>query len=100
MKRYCNKCKKHTAHTVMVAKAKTRGSARPLSRFSKSRMAARGTGTSGMGNHGKFSKPPIKKWKMTNKKTSKKVDLRYMCGTCKKSSQKSEGFRTRKFELV
>ena len=98
-RKYCPKCRKHTAQTVSIAKAKTRSSTRPLSRYSRSRTNARGL-TKGMGNKGKYSMPPIKKRKMMNKKMSKKIDLRYQCSECKKMSQKSEGFRAKKFELV
>jgi large subunit ribosomal protein L44e len=97
--RYCKHCKKHTEHKIEVAKAKTRSSARPLSRYSKSRTSARGL-TTGHGNLGKYSMPPIKKRKMMNKKMSKKIDLRYQCQACKKMSQRSEGFRAKKFELT
>ena len=97
--RHCPYCKKHTEHKVEVAKTKTRSSARPLSRYSRSRTNGRGL-TKGMGNKGKYSMPPIKKRKMMNKKMSKKVDLRFLCSNCKKMSQKTEGFRTKKFELV
>lgn len=99
LNRYCAACKKHTPHVVSQAKAKTRSSTRPLSRYSKTRTNARGL-TKGMGNKGKYSMPPIKKRKMMNKKMSKKIDLRYQCQECKKMSQRSEGFRTKKFELV
>ena len=99
IKRYCKHCKKHTPHTVSQAKAKTRSSTRPLSRYSRARTNARGL-TKGTGNKGKYSMPPIKKRKMMNKKMSKKIDLRYQCGECKKMSQKSVGFRAKKFELV
>lgn len=99
IKRLCPYCKKHTEHKVEQAKAKGRSTARPLSRYSKSRTSARGL-TSGMGNKGKYSMPPIKKRKMMNKKLSKKIDLRYQCQVCKKMSQRSEGFRAKKFELV
>lgn len=99
VKRLCRNCKKHTPHIVSIAKAKTRSSARPLSRYSRSRTDARGL-TKGTGNKGKYSMPPIKKRKMMNKKMSKKIDLRYQCQECKKMSQKSEGFRAKKFELV
>lgn len=99
IRRYCKHCKKHTPHKVEQAKAKTRSSARPLSRYSKARTKARGL-TTGMGNLGKYSMPPIKKRKMMNKKLSKKVDLRFQCQECKKMSQGAEGFRAKKFELV
>ena len=99
IKRFCPHCRKHTEHKVELAKAKARSSVRTLSRYSRSRTNARGL-TKGMGNKGKYSMPPIKKRKMMNKKLSKKVDLRYQCQVCKKMSQKSKGFRAKKFELV
>lgn len=99
MKRLCPYCRKHTEHKVELAKAKTRSSSKPLSRYSRVRTNARGL-TKGMGNKGKYSMPPIKKRKMMNKKLSKKIDLRYQCQVCKKMSQRSEGFRAKKFELV
>lgn len=97
--RYCPYCRKHTPHKLEVAKAKTRSSTRPLSRYSRSRTNARGL-TKGMGNKGKYSMPPIKKRKMMNKKLSKKIDLRYECLECNKMSQRAKGFRAKKFELV
>lgn len=99
IRRLCPKCRKHTEHKVEQAKVKGRSSTHPLSRYSKTRTAIRGL-TSGMGNKGKYSMPPIKKRKMMNKKLSKKIDLRYECQVCKKMSQKSKGFRAKKFELV
>jgi large subunit ribosomal protein L44e len=99
IKRLCPYCKKHTEHKVEQAKAKGRSTARPLSRYSKYRNKARGL-IVGMGNKGRYSKPPVKKCKMLNKKLSKKVDLRYICQECKKMSQRSKGFRAKKFELI
>ena len=96
--RYCKHCKKHCEHKIEIAKAKTRSSTRPLSRYSKVRTNARGL-TKSTGNLGKYSMPPIKKRKMMNKKVSKKIDLRYQCQECKKMSQRSKGFRAQKFEL-
>ncbi|MGM5483616.1 MAG: 50S ribosomal protein L44e [Nanobdellota archaeon] len=97
--RFCPKCGKHTENKVEQAKAKTRSSAKPLSRYSGQRTKKRGL-TAGMGNLGKYSMPPIKKRKLMNKKLSRKIDLRYECQECKKKSQKSSGFRAKKFELV
>ena len=99
MRRLCTHCKTHTEHKLEQVKAKSRSSARPLSRYSRSRTNARGL-TKGMGNKGKYSMPPIKKRKMMNQKLSKKVDLRYQCQKCKKSSQGKKGFRAKKFELI
>lgn len=54
----------------------------------------------GVGNHGKYSKPAITKWRMAGRKTSKKTDLRFECQTCKKMHAMSNGgFRARKVEF-
>jgi large subunit ribosomal protein L44e len=97
VKRHCPYCKKHTEHKVTIAKAKTRGTARPLSRGSAKRM---GTGK-GMGNLGiRGSKPALSKWKMTGKKLSKKTDFRYECKECKKTHAQKSGKRAKKVEMV
>lgn len=54
----------------------------------------------GMGNRGRYSKPAISKFKMTGKKTSKKVDLRYECKECKKIHVKRKTFRAKKVEFI
>jgi large subunit ribosomal protein L44e len=93
--KYCPKCKKHTEHAVEQTKNKTMGSAHPMSqgsRAQKRHMAA-------SGNNGRYSRPPIGKRRMFGRKNSKKVDLRFKCGTCKKSHRISEGFRARKVEF-
>ena len=56
MKRYCNKCKKHTEHKVTQAKQSTRSSAHPLSRGSTKRLRRRGE-RRGSGNLNRYSKP-------------------------------------------
>lgn len=99
MKRYCANCKKHTEHKVAESKSRGRSKANPLSRFGLSRLLGRGR-KRGAGNNGKYSKPPIKKWKLTGKKTTKKTDLRYTCPECKKSSVQTTGVRTKKLELI
>ena len=96
MKRLCPHCRKHTLHKVMQAKKRTRGTARPLSRASKSRTKKRGE-NSGAGNKGRYSKPP--KPKMTGKKQTKKTDLRYECSECKKQHVQHKGVRTKKVEF-
>ena len=94
---HCAKCGKHTEHKVSEAKKRTPGSARPLAKFAKSRS---GFGK-GHGNLGKFgSKPPVTKWKMTGKKQTKKIDLRYECKECKKIKVQRTGIRTRRAEFV
>lgn len=97
-KTYCPKCKKHTEHKVIEGKKKGRNATHPMSFGSQKRIRHRGH--LGIGNHGKYSRPPITKWRMTGRKTSKKVDLRFECPVCKKMHGMSAGgFRTRKVEF-
>ena len=93
---FCPKCKKHTEHKVTEAKKKTRGTAHPMSWGNKIRAQRRGR--MGMGNLGKLSKPPG--GRMYNRKTSKKVDLRYECMVCKKMHTAGSAWRSRKVEFV
>lgn len=96
-KRLCPKCKKHTEHKVSQSKKRTPGSKHPLAQFAKKRT---GFGK-GMGNLGKYgSKPPVSKFKMTGKKTTKKTDLRYECKGCKKQTVQKKGIRAKKIEFV
>ncbi len=96
LNRYCPYCKKHTEHTVSLAKRKQPSS---LTYGSKVRARRRGKAR-GMGNLGRYSKPAISKFKMTGKKQTKKTDLRYQCKACKKTHVQRKGFRTKKVELV
>lgn len=94
--RYCRFCKVHTEHTVSQAKKKERGS---LKKGSINRAKKRGRGR-GFGNLGRYgSKPAVSKFKMGGAKTSKKVDLRYKCKKCGKSSVQKKGFRAKKVEF-
>ncbi len=95
-KRFCPTCRKHQTHKILIAKKRTRGTARPLSRGSLVR-AHRRSQDVGVGNHGRYSKPP--KPKMTGKKQSKKTDLRYECTVCKKQHVQRKGYRTKKIEF-
>lgn len=96
--RYCPTCKKHTEHKITQSKNKTRGTAHPLSFGSRKRIKLRGN--MGTGNNGKYSRPPIAKRRMFGRKTSKKVDLRFQCGSCKKMHGLSNGgYRVRKVEF-
>ena len=96
-KRFCRKCKSHTDHKIQQAKRRTPGAAHPLDRFAKPRT---GFGK-GHGNLGKYgSKPAISKFKMTGAKTTKKLDLRYECKSCNKSSVQSKGIRCKKIEFI
>jgi len=94
-KRLCPFCKKHTEHTVALNK---RGSPRSMTYGSKVRAKRRGQAT-GNGNLGRYSKPAITKFKMTGKKASKKVDLRYKCKECKKTHAQKKGFRAKRLEF-
>ena len=98
-KRYCNKCKKHVEHKIAIAKRKTANSAHPMAYGSKKRARLRGSAR-GIGSMGRYSKPPLTKFKMTGKKVSKKTDFRYTCNECKKTSVQSQGFRAKKVEFV
>ena len=96
MKRLCPFCKKHTEHKVSQAKRRAPNSARPLGASAKPRT---GFGK-GMGNLGRYgSRPAINAFKMTGKKVTKKVDLRYQCVECKKTSVQNSGFRAKKVEF-
>jgi len=54
----------------------------------------------GYGNLGRLSRGAQTGWKMYNKKTSKKTDLRYTCKVCNKSSNQRRGTRAKKVEFV
>ncbi|OVE74684.1 hypothetical protein BVX95_01465 [archaeon D22] len=101
IKRLCKKCKTHTEHKISQAKRRTPGAAHPLARASKTRQKARHRGVGiGTGNRGRYSRPAIAKFKMTGAKTTKKIDLRYECTACKKTSVQSSGIRAKKVELI
>lgn len=79
--------------SISEVKHKDRGT---LKRGSISRAKKRGLGV-GAGNKGKWgSKPAISKFKRTGAKLSKKTNLKYTCGECKKITVQKEGFRTKK----
>ncbi len=95
---YCKKCKKHTEHKIAEAKRKGAFATHTLARGSKPRSKARGL--LGKGNLGRRSRKAITQFKMTGKKQTKKIDLRYECMTCKKKSTRGEGFRAKKIEFI
>jgi large subunit ribosomal protein L44e len=94
---YCPYCRSHQDHRVIQAKSKTLGSAHPMSYGSKARAKLRGR--RGAGNQGRYSKPPISKWRLAGRKTSKNVDLRYECQKCKKQHIAGYSWRARKVEF-
>jgi large subunit ribosomal protein L44e len=94
-KKYCPKCKKHTEHKISQNKKGKPGS---MTYGSKIRARLRGSAR-GHGNLGRYSKPAISKFKMTGKKQSKKLDLRFTCSECKKTQVQKQGFRAKKVEF-
>ena len=96
MKRLCKTCKKHTDHKVAQNKKRTASS---LSLGSKYRARKRGVAR-GVGGHGRYSKPAVTKFKRTGAKGTKKTDLRYTCGTCKKASSQATGIRAKRVEFI
>jgi len=99
IKRHCPYCKKHTEHTVSVAKKKGQGSVHTQSRSSYTRLRARGSWR-GAGNQGRFSRPPIGSRKMSGKKLTKKTDFRYTCKVCSKQHSQNHGKRAKKVEII
>ena len=95
VRRYNPKLRRHTIHRILVVKRKNPGS---MTYGSKNRARRRGSAR-GMGNRGRYSKPAISKFKMTGKKSSKKVDIRYECTETKKQFVRKKGFRTKKLEF-
>ena len=93
IRRYCKYCHRHTEHSVSIAKKRDRGS---LKKGSLQRLEKRGSGKSGFGNKGKFSRGPISKWKRSGAKGSKKTDLRFKCAVCSKTSVQRAGIRSKK----
>ncbi len=95
--RYCPYCREKTEQKLSVAKQKSRSSAHPMSRWSTSRVIARGL-KSGTGSKGRFSKPPIKKWKRKSKST-KRMTIMYTCKVCNKAKGIKKGIRTSRLTI-
>ena len=96
-KSYCKYCKKHTEHAVAQAKKRERGA---LKRGSLARLEKRGSGKSGYGNKGKYSRKAISSWKRVGAKSSKKQDLRLKCKICGKTTIPKRNTRAKKVEFV
>ncbi|MEM1535504.1 MAG: 50S ribosomal protein L44e [Candidatus Pacearchaeota archaeon] len=95
VRRYCKFCRKHTEQKIeQVSSARARGS---LKRGSPSRAKLRGLNR-GYGNLGRFSKPPITKWKRKTKST-KRTNLIFTCTVCGKSTPQKAGIRVSKLEI-
>ena len=82
---YCNFCKKHTEHTVEIAKKKPRGAMTHGQRIFKRKMKG----------YGSFPRE-----KPDFEKSTKRVDLRYKCTVCGKKHTRGAGWRAKKFEIV
>lgn len=95
---YCRKCKKHTEHKVSEAKRKTMGSTHTQSYGSETRARKRGK-KRGFGNLGRYSRKAKSAWKMSGRKVSTKIDLRYTCKDCKKTWGQNHGIRAKKVEF-
>ena len=94
-KRYCPYCNKHTEHKIiLVSSGHKRGA---MKRGGQSRVRMRGKWR-GMGNKGRYSKPPVTKWKRKTKST-KKTNILYTCQVCKKSHCQKKGMRTSKVQI-
>ena len=94
-KRFCPYCKKHTEQKVLeVGTGIKRGA---MARGGKTRVHLRGLNR-GFGNHGRFSKKPIGKYKRKTK-TTKKTNLVYQCSECKKKKYQKKGKRTGKLQI-
>ena len=96
--RYCKHCKKHTEHTLSIAKKRDRGS---LKKGSLARLAKRGLGKAGYGNKGKYSRKAKSAWKRSGAKPGKKFDLRFKCKICNKTSvSSSKAIIAKKLEFI
>ena len=95
IRRYNPKLRKHTVHRVIIVK---RGTTSGMTYGSKTRARERGKAR-GTGNLGRYSKPAVTKFKMTGKKLSKKVDIRFECTESKHKHVKRNTFRAKKVEL-
>jgi len=90
--RFCKYCNKKTEQKVkLVSSGAKRGA---LKRGSLARAKLRGSNR-GIGNHGKYSKPPVSKFKRKTK-TNKKTNILYICIECGKGKYQNKGTRASK----
>ena len=97
-KKYCPHCKTHTEHKIQQKKNRGHNQTHPLSHGSRKRMQRRGLDR-GTGNQGRTSRGAPSSWKRSNQKTSKKVDIRYVCTVCGKSQVLKNTYRAKKLEI-
>jgi len=90
--RYCPYCNKKTKQKIkIISSGAKRGS---LKRGSKERARRRGQNR-GIGNMGRWSKPPVSKFKRKSK-TTKKTNFLYVCEVCGKAKYQKKGKRAGK----
>ena len=83
--RFCPYCKKKTDQKIkLISTGAKRGT---LKRGSLARAKLRGSNR-GIGNKGKYSKPPVSKFKRKSK-TTKKTNIMYTCSECGKSKYRA-----------
>ncbi len=89
LNRFCPYCNKKTEQKVkLVGTGSKRGSMRKGGAI---RVKLRGLNI-GIGNKGRYSKPPIAKNKRKSK-TTKKTNIMYTCKECNKSKYQKKGIR-------
>jgi large subunit ribosomal protein L44e len=95
-KAFCPSCKKHTECKITQSKQRTFGTAKPQGFGNRRQEVYKAK----VGNKGRYSRKPVKQRKMFNKKTSKKVDLRYECSVCKKQHMQGGAWRAKRVEFA
>jgi len=93
-KRYCPYCNKVTDQKIKQVSSGGGSKKGSLKRGSKVRAKLRGKNR-GMGNLGRYSKPPVSKFKKKTK-TTKKATILYTCSVCGKAKNKKKGMRVSK----
>jgi len=82
---YCPNCRKHTLHTVEIAKKRPRRKEAIGQKIYLKKMRG----------YGSFPRE-----KPDYEKSTKKMDLRFKCTVCGKKHLHGEGWRVKKFQLV
>jgi len=94
-KRFCPHCKKTTSQKIKLVSSGAKKNS--LSRGSKIRARLRGRAR-GIGNHGRYSKKAVSKFKRKTK-TTKKAQILYVCSECGKGKNRKKGIRASKVVL-
>ena len=94
--RFCPYCKKKTNQKIkLISTGAKRGT---LKRGSLARDKLRGSNR-GIGNKGKYSKPPVSKFKRKSK-TTKKTNIMYTCDICGKSKYRDSRRNKRASKVI